>query len=104
MEGCRRHHGETARNPQRPSVLTDTARGRVPRREPATEGRPTAVGSAGFAGAHLTAPGRPCRRHRRDGKLTHYFLGSWVSLEIEPLPFWATRELRRLDQKEMATP
>src|SRR6266404_3517693 len=72
MEECCRYHSETARNPQRPPALTHTACGRVPRREPSTEGRLTAVGSAGFAGANLTAPGRPFRRHRRDCKLTGY--------------------------------
>src|SRR5204863_1921296 len=36
MEECYRYHPETARTPQRPPVLTDTACGRVPRREPAT--------------------------------------------------------------------
>src|SRR6266536_1214409 len=61
MKGRRRHLGETARNPQCRPVLTLAAAGACRRGEPATGSRPTAVGSAGSAGANPTAPRRPFR-------------------------------------------
>src|SRR5258706_16021431 len=59
------------------------------RREPPTEGRPTAVGSAGFAGANPTAPGRPFREGRRPNAILGAVKRLGIGLALAGLAlFW----------------
>src|SRR5258706_4265803 len=62
------------------------------RREPPTEGRPTAVGSAGFAGANPTAPGRPFREGRRPNAILGAVKRLGIGLALARLAlFWLGR-------------